>query len=874
MKTKQWDDKAFTDILVPAVCDFVNDGQADTKHEPLLDSVVVFRKVNQLTQELLSDQIYFVVIGLKVHSIVESEFRPLRLIPHIIPIIAIISKDGVITVVSSELGPDWVNLNTVLRHYHSNIEPYSQIHNFVVASISDVYFQLDRLQFYVIDPQFFCDNVFWLICDPFARNDDPYPHEDFDYQNDVTLQWIDGSISNYDYITILNKAAGRVRGEIYNHPVFPWVCDFKQKDGGWRDLTRTKYRLTKGDDQLGFVVEWVPREYPASMVRMYEWTPDECIPEFYDDPSILISQHADMPDLELPSFVSSPAEFIEWHREMLESDEVSRDLHEWIDLNFGHALAGKMAIDSMNVHMCFSEPNFHIEEHSVRKTITLLEMYRSKIKGMKFRTIEEKMFISFVHTMFRFRRQYLRFYPLNEFEKNNQRFIENSSDIPQSWLNLIEEIVNGCSEFSKSGVPLYLLRTLDVPVDVASFHDTITKFYSFHLLRKSIAVQGNEQRLQSIMLREIEALKSAMVISVMENSLVRLFERMILDKESAVQTVHRLFVVVCRTFGDESFEQILEPLVELLNCDSSVKLLDRRFLLLASIAYGTPRFLKEFLPNVIEAVASLQIDRSVVAKESVIWLAKRYGPVISARFITANLLRVLASCYSGLVLIGGNQEPESVFTLSLVGDECGARVEACLAEIASIYSVTFVTVQYLSFCVDLVEQATKRLTPLIEAGLMGVFKIVRLSAKAMSDHQLMNYLEDYIVNKVIAQVLRLALDATVMFSDNRSRIIVAAGAVSLLYNISMRIGLENTRMYAKKPFELLFGAFTELYEADEQLKISPKKNCPTESVASIPLWFVSSVIDRFATSWGVPLLSSFCSDPAFLVPFVSSQGIH
>ncbi|KIH51673.1 hypothetical protein ANCDUO_18236 [Ancylostoma duodenale] len=109
---------------------------------------------------------------------------------------------------------------------------------------------------------------------------------------------------------------------LHNHPIFPWVCDFKQKNGGWRDLSKTKYRLTKGDDQLGqnfrhlshhipevlsdigYMVykarvesksnlckhvrsNWVPREYPASMTRMYEWTPDECIPEFYDDPSIL-----------------------------------------------------------------------------------------------------------------------------------------------------------------------------------------------------------------------------------------------------------------------------------------------------------------------------------------------------------------------------------------------------------------------------------------------------------------------------------------------------------------------------------------------------------------------------------------------------------
>uniref|UniRef100_A0A158P6M6 WD_REPEATS_REGION domain-containing protein n=1 Tax=Angiostrongylus cantonensis TaxID=6313 RepID=A0A158P6M6_ANGCA len=362
-----------------------------------------------------------------------------------------------------------------------------------------------------------------------------------------------------------------------------------------------------------------------------------------------------------------------------------------------------------------------------------------------------------------------------------------------------------------------------------------------------------DQRLQAVLLREIDALKTAVELSVMENSLVRLFERMISDGESAVQTVQKL-------------------LRSLKKGDSIMHLLDRRFLLPASIAYGTPKFLKEFLPNVIEAVASLQIDRSLVAKESVVWLSKRYGPVISARFITANLLRVLASCYLGLTMVGQNQEPESVFTLALVGDECGARVEACLTEIAATYSVTFVTVQYLSFCVDLVEQATKRLTPPIEAGLLGAFRIVRLSAKSMTDHQLMNYLEDYIVDKVIVRVLQLVLNSGSTFTDTRSRIIVACGAVSLLYNISMRIGLENTRMYARKPFELMFGAFTKLYEADDQLKISPKKLDSTETVASIPLWFVSSVIDRFASSWGVPLLSSFCSDPAFLVPFVSSQG--
>eukprot|EP00794_Sanderia_malayensis_P020325 gene20325-22324_t len=225
-----------------------------------------------------------------------------------------------------------------------------------------------------------------------------------------TTMWVNNELTNFDYVMILNTLTQRRMKDPSHYPIFPWIMDFTKPSGGWRDLSKSKFRLCKSDAQLDITFRhvatkqsrrdavahvahhisdhpltiisyyvylarrtpkhvlcknvrsrWVPDEYPSSMERLFQWTPEECIPEFYSDPGIFKSIHPDLPDLQLPDWADSPEDFIAKHRNALEGSHVSQNLNDWIDIMFGYKLFGTASVEAKNVYLSVVDGHCHSE---------------------------------------------------------------------------------------------------------------------------------------------------------------------------------------------------------------------------------------------------------------------------------------------------------------------------------------------------------------------------------------------------------------------------------------------------------------------------------------------------------------------------------
>ncbi|EAY02739.1 Beige/BEACH domain containing protein [Trichomonas vaginalis G3] len=238
------------------------------------------------------------------------------------------------------------------------------------------------------------------------------PYLSFFSTTDFTNKWVNGEISNFDYLIILNELSGRTFNSASMYPVFPWTI--KDYDSEFLDLSDpsvyrdfslpvgafNRQRLEDCQKKMNELIEfglsphlyssgysnplsvylWLLRMEPFTTrhikmqsgrfdnpARLFFSVKDafrlcnnqmgdfrELTPEFFYDVDFLLNKNEfdlgeNVNDVILPSWAKDVFDYIYLMRKSLESDYASEHLNEWIDLIFGVNQRGKNAENTQNI---------------------------------------------------------------------------------------------------------------------------------------------------------------------------------------------------------------------------------------------------------------------------------------------------------------------------------------------------------------------------------------------------------------------------------------------------------------------------------------------------------------------------------------------
>eukprot|EP00047_Mylnosiga_fluctuans_P005972 m.243958 g.243958 ORF g.243958 m.243958 type:complete len:918 (-) comp14365_c0_seq1:118-2871(-) len=232
-------------------------------------------------------------------------------------------------------------------------------------------------------------------------------------QVNVMLSWQCGALSTFDYLMYLNSMADRSINDLAQYPVFPWVIADTSSatldltdPKSFRDLSKpigalneerlaafqTRYREMPDPKFLygthystpGYVLFYTIRSAPEYALCLQNGKYDhadrlftsvaetwsnvlngaadvkELIPEFYMPGGEFLlnslgldlgtcQDGAKVGNVALPPWASSAADFTRKCREALESEYVSANIHQWIDLIFGYKQLGPEAVRANNL---------------------------------------------------------------------------------------------------------------------------------------------------------------------------------------------------------------------------------------------------------------------------------------------------------------------------------------------------------------------------------------------------------------------------------------------------------------------------------------------------------------------------------------------
>nr|AYV89248.1 lipopolysaccharide-responsive and beige-like anchor [Tetranychus evansi] len=231
--------------------------------------------------------------------------------------------------------------------------------------------------------------------------------------SNMTHKWQKREITNFEYLMFLNTIAGRTYQDLNQYPVFPWIltnydapeldlsqptnfrdlskpigalnserrAEFIERYNSWDNSHIPAFHYGTHYSTAAFTLGWLIRLEPFHSAylalqdgrlenesRLFTSIRDawlgslmgghqnvkELIPELFYLPEVLSGtapqgSSRKLRNVELPKWADSPEHFIRLHRMALESDLVSCQLHQWIDLIFGYKQRGPEAIRAVNV---------------------------------------------------------------------------------------------------------------------------------------------------------------------------------------------------------------------------------------------------------------------------------------------------------------------------------------------------------------------------------------------------------------------------------------------------------------------------------------------------------------------------------------------
>ena len=269
---------------------------------------------------------------------------------------------------------------------------------------------------------------------------------------------------------------------------------------------------------------------------------------------------------------------------------------------------------------------------------------------------------------------------------------------------------------------------------------------------------------------------------------------------------------------------------------------------------------------------------SEMSAESVIWLSHRLGPVLTARHLSRNLLRMLTLCYAGRTNLSPIVDDADWNKTDVAGDRNAVKVLECLTAIANLYGEQIILLQYLAHMTELLTLCKRKLTPNLEGGLVSCLALLVHITPCLSDAFLMEALQESIVKSILHPTVRVLSTTRYTFPNGTvARTALANKYLEAVFTICSRLGSAMTKTHLAVPIQRFFLAFDKVFvprdgeaskAAATSIKTSPKSHiCQDEGkLNDSNEW---TILDRSQLLTGVNTQVSISYSP----PVIESDDI-